>query len=45
MMPLPGWPAVAPNAYDNNNIIGIIMYIVVHKVIKVRENLNFGCDP
>jgi len=19
MMPLPGWPAMAPNAYDNNN--------------------------
>ena len=21
MMPLPGWPAMAPNAYDNNNNI------------------------
>jgi len=28
MMPLPGWPVKAPNAYDNNNITAAIFNIL-----------------
>ena len=46
MMPLPGWPAMAPNAYNNNNKNGITqsMLFICKKnfqdsvIVKCREN-------
>ena len=30
MMPLPGWPVMAPNAYDNNNNSGVLDVLQMH---------------
>ena len=41
MMPLPGWPVMAPNAYDNNNIALMTM---MKLVMKLFSYFGFGDD-